>query len=313
MSGRYAFSLPDPRQRDGWFRVRSIDVTTTALIVGLGLISMLVYAADPATLFKGAFQTDLVRDGELWRLATWPLANPPLSIWVLVGLAVFWFLGHVVEDQVGRKPFTALIAAMAVIPAVLVTLLGVVNENSASVGKWSAFSYGTSLLTLGLITIFGIDNPNAKFFFGIPAWVIAAAYVAIEVLGLLGNRAYAQIVLLLLVIAVGVIGARQRGLCEVASFIPRVRALGGPPPSPYGQVGSSRPKRPKARRPGRGRSRSEGAVVAGPWNAPTGGPTPLEQAELDVLLDRISAGGIDSLTKAEKARLNDLSKRMRGS
>ena len=54
-------------------------------------------------------------------------------------------------------------------------------------------------------------------------------------------------------------------------------------------------------------------VVSGPWNVPQGGPTPLEQAELDVLLDRISAGGIDSLTPHEKERLNALSKRMRDS
>ena len=103
-------------------------------------------------------------------------------------------------------------------------------------------------------------------------------------------------------------------MLDVLGFIPRFRALGGPPASPYGELGSARPKRSgrsRGRTASRG-SRSGEAVVEGPW-ARTGGPTPLEQAELDVLLDRISAGGIDSLTAAERARLNDLSKRMRGS
>lgn len=309
MSGRYAFSLPEPRQRDGWFRVGNIDVTTTALIVGIGLVSMVLYAFSPDAVFEGAFASNLVRGGEIWRVVTWPLVNPPLSLWELVGLAVFWFLGHMIEDPMGRKPFAVLVACMTVIPAVTVTLLDVANEGDVT--RWSAVSYSVSLLTLGMITIFGLDNPNAKFFFGIPAWVIAAAYVFIQVVSLLGNRAYAQLILVLLVIAVGVVGARQRGMVEVASFIPRVRSLGGSP-SPYGELGSARPKRPKRARSSGRASRSDDAVIAGPW-APSTGPTPLEQAELDVLLDRISAGGIDSLTKQEKARLNDLSKRMRGS
>lgn len=312
MSGRYAFSLPEPRQRDGWFRIGSVDVTTTALIVGLGLASMFLYAISPDAVFEGAFASPLVRDGEIWRIVTWPLVNPPLSLWELVGLAVFWFLGHMIEDPMGRKPFAILVAAMTVIPAVLVTLLDVANEGGLDAGKWSAYSFSVSLLSLGMITIFGIDNPNAKFFFGIPAWVIAAAYVFIQVLSLLGNRAYAQLILVLLVIVVGCVGARQRGMMDVLTFVPRVRALGGDP-SPYGQLGSARPKR----RPSAGRARGRTArtgdpVVPGPWPQ-SSGPTPLEQAELDVLLDRISASGIDSLTPHEKARLNDLSRRMRGS
>ncbi|MDQ3469002.1 MAG: hypothetical protein M3487_04420, partial [Actinomycetota bacterium] len=37
-----------------------------------------------------------------------------------------------------------------------------------------------------------------------------------------------------------------------------------------------------------------------------------DQDALDALLDKIAAGGMDSLSGDEKRRLNDLSKRMRG-
>ena len=37
MPGRYQFSLPERRQRDGWFRIGTLDVTTTALLVLLGV------------------------------------------------------------------------------------------------------------------------------------------------------------------------------------------------------------------------------------------------------------------------------------
>lgn len=310
MSGRYAFSLPEPRQRDGWFKLGSIDMTTTNVVVALGLLSMVLYAIDPVLFYEGAYSSTLVREGEVWRLFTWPLVNPP-DVFVLIGLIFFWWVGHQVEDQIGRKPQAVLLAAMTVIPAVIVTIIGTTNDGD--VGRWSAFSASVSLLSLALLCIFAMDRPNAPFFFGIPAWVIAAAYVVLQALSLIGIRAWAQLLLGALVIVVGIFGAAQRGMLGDFEWIPRIKALGGGPVSPYGEIGSARPK-PK--RFGKGSKKPKGGastVVPGPWGEPTGGPTPLEQAELDVLLDRISAGGIDSLTPHEKERLNALSKRMRDS
>jgi hypothetical protein len=66
---------------------------------------------------------------------------------------------------------------------------------------------------------------------------------------------------------------------------------------------------------GRGKGKT---VVEGPWSAPAppppSRPSPdaaAAQAELDQLLDKISATGLDSLTGDEKRRLNELSKRLR--
>ncbi|MEI7547830.1 MAG: DUF6576 domain-containing protein [Actinomycetota bacterium] len=49
--------------------------------------------------------------------------------------------------------------------------------------------------------------------------------------------------------------------------------------------------------------------MTGPWEI---AHSPADQIELDHLLDKISAAGIDSLSKPEKARLNELSKKLRG-
>ena len=313
MSGRYAFSLPDPRQRDGWFRVGSIDVTTTALIVGIGVISMFVYAIDRAFVFQGVFQSTLVREGELWRLVTWPLVAYP-SIWEVIGLAVFWMFGHLVEERLGRKPYTVLIVAMTVIPAVLVTLIGATN---ATTGDWEAATAGVSLLSLTFFTAYALENPTARtIFFNIQLWILAAVFVGINVLSALSVRAWGTLWLLLFVLIVGLFGVRQRGMLDsVLSWVPRFPVLSGPTPSPYGEIGGSRPKRP-----GRGRAKkgpaatpSGPAVIQGPWGASGGGTTPLEQAELDVLLDRISEGGLDSLSPQERRRLEELSRRLRDS
>ena len=72
MPGRYEFSLPEAPIRDGWFRLGTLDVTTTAIYTGLAMISMLLYAISPEFVFKGAFVSDLVRSGEVWRLVTYP-------------------------------------------------------------------------------------------------------------------------------------------------------------------------------------------------------------------------------------------------
>jgi hypothetical protein len=44
---------------------------------------------------------------------------------------------------------------------------------------------------------------------------------------------------------------------------------------------------------------------------PPSAPSAADQIELDALLDKIGANGMDSLTGDEKKRLNDLSKRLR--
>lgn len=304
--GRYEFSLPERPLRDGWFRLGQVDVTTTALLAGLGVLSMVLYAIDKTLVYKGAFESSLVRDGEWWRVVTWPLVNPPTDIWVALTIVVFWFFGHRIEDRVGRQHYTVLIAAMIVIPAVVVTALG--TRNDLGSGRWTALAFGLGLLSIGLLVVFALDSPGAQFFFGIPAWVIAGVFVAIDVLRLTADRLWAQLVLECLVIVVGCIGARQLGLVETLSFIPRVA---GRNPSPTGRAparGRSRGGAPKRRRPGKG---APGTVVPGPWG--DSGPTLLEQAELDVLLDKISAGGTESLTPQERQRLQALSKRLRGS
>jgi hypothetical protein len=322
MSGRYAFSMPEPRQRDGWFRIGTLDMTTTNIVVGLGLLSMVLYAIDLGAFYQGAYFAPFVRDGEVWRVATWPLVNAP-SIWVLIGLVFFWWVGHQVEDVLGRKAQAVLLAAMTVLPAVIVTLIdGSRTPNSVSALESTAYAASVSLLSLGLLCVFALDRPNAPFFFGIPAWLIAAVFVAIEALQLIGIRAWSQLLLGALVILIACFGAAQRGMLGDFEWIPRLAFLSGGPVSPYGTPGSAKPK---SKRFGKGRGRGKdksgatftpgggNTVVTGPWNVPQGGPTPLEQAELDVLLDRISAGGIDSLTPHEKERLNALSKRMRES
>ena len=308
--------MPEPQARDGWFRVGNVDVTTSVLV---GLVSMVLYAIDQDIVAQGVFVPELVREGEVWRLVLWPLVNLP-GIFELLGLAVFWYFGRFVEDRMGRVPFTVLVVAMTVIPALVVTIINTANDpDLGQITRWTTSSWSVSLLGLGMLCIFVASNPNAPFFFNIPGWVIAAALVAMNLLGILAERAWADLVLLVLVIGVGLFGARQRGMAEELTFIPQFGFLTGGPPSPYGEIGSAKPRRRKQKRgrrgaPHPGTTPGSSTVVNGPWGSIAGsGPTPLEQAELDSLLDIISERGVDSLTPQERKRLDELRQRLRGS
>jgi hypothetical protein len=299
VANRFQFALPEPRPRDGWFRVGSLDITTTALLVIAGVASMFLYALSKTTFSKLVFDPVLVREGEIWRLFTWPIANPPTRIWVVLTLLFFWIIGHAVEAMVGRVRFTVLIVIITVVPATFVTLLPPADFPTIP-------EIGLGLLGTALFVVFAAENPQMPFFFGVPAWVIAAVFVGIDVLWMVGDRVWGTLVLMLTAIVMAVVLVRQWGYARRLSFIPKV---GG---------GGSKPARraPSPRRaPERRAADRKGSVVEGPWSAPVP-PRPnadaaAAQVELDQLLDKISASGLNSLSTDEKRRLNELSKRLR--
>lgn len=294
---RYSFSMPSSPDRQGWFRVGTFEVTTTDVMVALGVLSMFVYAIDQDFLFEGAFYGELVRQGELWRLVTWPLVNPPNRIWVILTLAFFWFLGHRVEDEIGKGRFLVLMLVTTVVSGLVVTAFPL----TAATGV----GYGLSILAIALFVVIAVRSPNEPWFFGIPVWVLAAVFLGVDALQLIGDRLWGILLLELTSIVVMTIGAAVYGYVEAFPFIPRV---GAPRPATAGRSGG--------RRRG-GRRAKGGTVTQGPWSTPAGsapaGPSRLEQAELDVLLDKIGQSGIDSLSKEERRRLDELSRRMRGS
>jgi membrane associated rhomboid family serine protease len=283
VAGRFAYSKPNRRgPNDPWFRVGAVEIGSAALLALMCIVSVFIYALEPVDkpiLTRLALDPTRVKSGQVWRVVSWPLANglDQQVLWVLVAVAVLWYFGSRLESQVGRTRMAWYLATIILIPGLVGTLLDLPQA-------------GVHTVQLVVLLTFIAQYPNVRFFFGIPAWVLGAVYVAAEVLQLSGDRAGRRLLFFVVSLLVGAFAAKAVGMLEEFKWIPKIAM-------PH------RDRRPKrSRRP---------AVVAGPWGSQTS--MSADQSELDDLLDKISATGMDSLSKAEKQRLNDLSKRLRGS
>jgi hypothetical protein len=298
MAGRFSFSVPERRgTSDPWFRIGTLDVTTTMLVVIASVASLFVWAAKREIQEWLWLKPAEVRSGELWRLVTWPIANEP-TIWTVITIAIFWYFGRQVEGLLGRNRFGVMLLLLAVIPGAVAVALDVQL-------------FGLTPIELAVFLVFIAEYPFVRFFFNIPGWAIGAVVVGIQLLQYLGLRDGDGLILLLVTIAVAALTARAMGLAQSLPWIPKI-------PIPSG----GRKRRKRARR-----SSGQGDVINGPWSTPSPRepyrgstlpqpPHPAEdsqdQVELDELLEKISqGGGLDALTAAEKRRLNEISQRLR--
>jgi membrane associated rhomboid family serine protease len=302
MAGRFSYSRPDRRgATDPWFRIGEIDIGSAAFLAILAAFSILLYGFEPRDkpiLSRLALLPDDVYSGQVWRIATWPLANgfSQSLLWTAVSVAMLWYFGSKVEEQIGRVRMTVLLVLVIVVPGILGALLNLPQ-------------FGIESVRLAVLLIFIAEFPQLRFFFGIPAWVLGIVVVLTDILQLSGDRANRQLLLYLLSLAVAALAARAVGLLTAYQWLPKMPL----PASLTGERPATR-RRP-ASRPSKKRRRGGGSVVAGPWSPPAasspGPETVAAQAELDSLLDKISAGGLESLNDEEKRRLNELSKRLR--
>lgn len=324
------FWSPSGPSTDAWFHIGTFAVTTSALLPFVGAVSMFVYAINKTLLEWLAFEPWLVTGGQVWRLVTWPLPNPP-SVWVVLGLILFYFWGSMLETEIGRVRFLRYLVICTILPAVVMSLaMGVLRVTGQGDPVWFSFTSlvgGIRLLGTSLLVVIALIQPSIRFMFGIPIRIAAAVFVGIDVLQLLGDRLWGPLLLELLVIAVAVLTLRTFGMDtgSMPTGIPQVTlpAVITGNRSGYRRTASGRgtggAKRPKQKK---------GSVVTGPWGeSGTGSAVPTATAtassrtglnrndreEVDRLLDKIAASGMGSLSTDERTRLEEASKRLRES
>jgi len=283
---------------DGWFRLGSIEVTTSVLVVVLSIASVIEWAFEGNS---GAVQSELsltpddVVTGRIWQLLTWPLAYPyGVGLFGILAIAFFWYFGTQIESLLGKKKMAWFLGMVTVglglIWVLLVELTGISNGVLSGAFQLN----GINQLELMVLLVFIAEYPQIRFFFNIPGWVIGVVIIAIYVLGYVGNRQWLYLINFLLGLLLTALVARAWGLMSEWRRIPQLRFRRSP-----------RPQRQRKR------SSSGPTVVQGPWQPAETPPVSRDQAALDALLDKISAGGMDSLTDGEREQLMILRDRLR--
>jgi Family of unknown function (DUF6576) len=281
---------------DGWFRLGSIEVTTTVLVVVLSIVSVIEWAIEGT---NGPIQShislnpDDVVSGQVWQLLTWPLAYPfGIGLFGVLAIAFFWYFGTEIESLLGKRRMAWFLGVTTVgLGLIWVALVELTTlSNGTLSGAFQLF--GINQLELMVLLVFIAEYPNQRFFFNIPGWVIGAVIIAIYVLGYVGYRQWLYLINFLLGLVLTALVARSFGLMAEWGWVPRIALRRRPR--------SSRQKRPTGP-----------TVVQGPWQPPAAPPVSPDQAALDALLDKISASGMGSLTDHEREQLMILRERLR--
>lgn len=320
----------------GWFRVRGVDVTTASLIVLVWVVTLIIWMLEPVSKpinYAMAFIPADVTSGDVWQLVSWPFAHAPTSpgdedfdLWDIINAAFFWLFATELERQTGRRSFAILLASSIVIIPLAAVLW------SQLLGDQTVFA-GLSLLGLVVVLIYCAEHPTRPFFFGIPAWAIAGVIVALEIVNDIGTRDWIRLLTVLLAAALITLVARKVDLLTDYKYVPDLRL-----PSRKRDAGAAKSKVAKRGGAGAGRGRASSApseskrslwgrgrkeqnepaeIVQMPQRPRPAPPTGAEadfsadDIALDLLLDKISAGGLDSLTDNERQALDELRARRR--
>ena len=278
------FSFERNSSDDAWFKAGTLDVTTTVLVTAICASSFLVFAISPKLLAPLVLDPIAVRSGQIWRVFTWPFVNQP-ELFAVLTLAVFYMFGRELERIIGRIKFAWMLGFLIVV----------------------------------------MLNPMARSFFNIPLWVLGAVFLAINVLQLVGLRDWNQLAFQAIVLGTALLCMGAFDLSENYPWIPKIPLPQFITRDPYQKSNRERERRQRAQQRNAPRQSSSASRPASRRKGAEDNVVPLrnqsrpeprlgraDQADMDTLLDKISASGIDSLTPDERRRLDDLSRRLRG-
>ena len=295
MTSKWQFSSRGWRSSvNPWFRVGTFDVTTTVLVTAIGVATMFVHAASPKALQTFYFSSSKVRDGEVWRVISWPLYNPP-SFSSVLNLFFFFIFGRDIEGLVGRNRFLGLLGTVVIFPSVLMVGISTLADY-----RLDAVSVGLRLVGFAVFAASVAERPQSRSYFGIQLWVLGAIFLGIDILQLLSMRQFGQILFEVLIVATALFIMRGWGFADEVTFIPRMAIPGRGSPT----TKAKRPKRVWG-------SKAKGSVTQGPWTHAESSKWS-DQAQLDALLDKVGEVGLGGLSSAERQQLDELSRRMRG-
>jgi hypothetical protein len=276
------YGTPIDSQPLTWWGNKPIYLTlylTAALGLGTVLIFLIVSSdAMPSML---TFHNGMFFRGAYWQPLTYVFVND-LNLFTPLGLIMFYIWGVEAEKYLGRRQFCALMGLLILTPVVVMIAFYFLRVPGELVGD--------RLLLAGLLVTLAALYPNMDYFYGwIPLKWFAFAVIACGSITYFPHRDWAGLLSL---------------WCTCLAAYLFIR-----PPKALTDFDASRwwpRKKPKLRvlphpEPARPTRRASTAVADQVDEA---------EAEIDALLDKIAGSGLQSLSAAEKARLETLRQRM---
>ena len=274
MSG---FFGPRDDHSEPWFRIGRLEVTTVVLVVLVAVGFGLAWVAMPSLPATLLYTPEAVAAGEVWRLVTWPFANI-LDLWTVITLALFWYFGTEIERLIGHARMVWLLLGMWASLTAAYTVVALILGGGGGLA-------GLGTIEFLLLLLWIAEYPSRPFFFSIPAWVVGAVLVGVQILGLLAARDISGLLSLVFSFVLVAIVARSVGLLGEYAWIP-------------GRVVRGRPVTARAPRMSRSSTRQASRHAS-------------DRERLDALLDQINAGGLNSLTDSQRRELMKLRDRLR--
>lgn len=268
---RYGSTYSDPEEHTPVMWLRGYPLYAAHFIVLVFVGSMLV-----TTLLNFfhlsahadwlPFMSGKVLHGQVWRVFTYGLYNPPSLDFVFDMLMIAWF-GRDVERAFGRRSFLWLYAGIYLVTPLLFTALGL----------WLPLTRAGETGALALFVAFATIYPEAMMMFNLLAKWAALILVGIFTLIALNYRDVQGLITLWATCGLAYAFVRHhQGHFELPKLNfwrrkPKLRVMSTPPAK----------------------------------NAPpAAAPKSATMAEVDALLDKIAQSGFSSLTSNERAKLD---------
>jgi hypothetical protein len=277
------FSHPED-DRGPWFEFAGHPVHAPLALVAVSILSMLFTTVAIALNYdlSGHLRfsaTAILERGEVWRLFSYVLWNPPTLSFALELLMLWWF-GRELESFFGRRTFLKLCAGIVLMPALAGVAAGPLLPT-----QWIGLPGD-----FALFVAFATMAPNVLLLFGVSAKWTALIFLSVQVLSFAAAHAWGQLLhsLSSAAFAFGYI-RMQQGLWD----FPQLPSFRFPGKRPKLMVLKKVPV-PAA------------VEAALPETVRMSAPVDDEAsalASIDPLLEKISRSGIASLSADERARL----------
>jgi len=214
--------------------------------------------------------------GWVWQLLTYPFVNAITPLFILDALMLFFF-GRVVERAIGRRPFLLLFAGLTVVPALMLCGIGLAT------GRDLPF-FGSMNIEFALFIAFALLYPEAPMLlFGVQAKWMAVGFAAVTSLVYVARGEWIELLMLWAAIGVAFLAIR---FPVVGEWLNDLR---------------EKQERAKAEKE---RAKAV-AVVAQKKAAET-----RRNQSIDPILEKISKSGMQSLTREERAVLEEARKEL---